>query len=114
MHHKLIPDLFLILAAITCQEFFYKSDILKEDYQKGFKKLTLFFFRTASHHLYVPVSHAYVIRMSVVCHSYLLVCHQYVTRMSSVCHSYVIRMSLVCTRMSSAWHWYVVLPWTTA
>ena len=37
----------------------YKSDILKEDYQKDFKKLTLFSFRTACH--------LYVMRMSLVC-----------------------------------------------
>ena len=31
-------------TVIECKEFFYKSDILKEDYQKALKKLTLFFF----------------------------------------------------------------------
>ena len=84
--------------AITCQEFFYKLDILKEDYQKGLKKLTLFFFRTA-YYLYVTRMYLNVIRMSLLCthisslcHSYVLVCHPYVTRM----YSHVIRISLVC------------------
>ena len=86
-----------IKAAITCKEFFYKFDVLKEDYQKSFKKLTLFFFRTACH-LYVTRMYLYVIRMWLirtrmwsVCHSYALVWHLYVTRM----YSYVIRVSLV-------------------
>ena len=77
------------------------------DFEKAFKKLTLFFFRTACHR--------YVTRMSSVCHSYVLVCHPYITRM----YSYVIRMSLVCTCMASVCHSYVpvyhssvVLPWT--
>ena len=85
-------------AAITCKEFFYKFDVLKEDYQKSFKKLTLFFFRTACH-LYVTRMYLYVIRISLlctrvsfVCYSYAFVCHPYVTRM----YSYVIRVSLVC------------------
>ena len=89
-------------TAIACKEFFYKSDILKENYQKALKKITLFFFRTACHS-YVTRMYSYVIRMSLVCtrmssvcHSYVLVCHPYVTRM----YSYVIRMSLMCTRMS--------------
>ena len=84
-----------IKAAITCKEFFYKFDVLKEDYQKSFKKLTLFFFRTACH-LYVTRMYLYVMRVPLVC-----------TRMSFVCHSYVIRMSLICTRMSLVYHPYV-------
>ena len=85
------------------QEFFYKSDILKENYQKALKKITLFFFPTACH--------PYVTRVSFVCKSYVLVCHPYVTRM----YSYVIRMSLVCTRMSSVCHLYVLVchPYVT-
>ena len=77
MHQKLI----------ACKELFYKSDILKENYQKALEKITLFFFRTS-------------------CHP----CHPYVTQMPFVCH--VIRMSLACTRMSSVCQSYVVLPWT--
>ena len=73
-------------TAITYKEFFYKSDILKEDYQK---RLTFFFLN----------------RMSSVCHSYVLVCLSYVTRM----YLYVIRISLVCTRMSSVCHSYVLV-----
>ena len=85
-------------TAIACKEFFYKSDILKENYQKALKKITLFFFRTACHS-YVTRMYSYVIRMSLVCtrmssvcHSYVLVCYPHVSRM----YSYVIRMSLVC------------------
>ena len=90
---------------------------MKEDYQKGFKKLTLFFFRTACH-LYVTRVYLYVIRMplvrtrmSFVCHLYALVCHPYVTRM----YSYVIRISLVCIRISFVCHSYVILchPYVT-
>ena len=35
-------------TAIACKKFFQKQDILKGDYQKTFKKLTLFFSRTQS------------------------------------------------------------------
>ena len=93
-----------------------RNDILKENDQKAFKKLTLFSSRTTCHpcltrislvcHSYVTRMYSYVIRMyqyvihmslvctriSTVCHSYVLVCHPYVTRI----YSYVIRMSLVC------------------
>ena len=69
-------------TAIACKEFFYKSDILKENYQTALKKITLFFFRIACH--------PYVTRKSFVCHSYVLVCHSYVTRM----YSYVIPRTL--------------------
>ena len=112
MHQKLVPDTFLILVhnpkqAIACKEFFYKSDIWKQDYLKALKRLT--FFLSDS--------------MSSVCYSYVLVCHSRVTPMysyiicmslvctgmSSVCHSYVIHMSLVCTRMSSVCHSYVLV-----
>ena len=104
-------------TVITFKEFFQKSNILKEDYQKGFKKLTLFFFRTACH-LYVTRVYLHVIRMplvrtrmSFVCHLYALVCHPYVTRM----YSYVIRISLVCIRISFVCHSYVILchPYVT-
>ena len=95
-------------TAIACKEFFYKSDILKQNYQRAFKKITLLFFRTACH--------PYVTRMSFVCHviRMSLVC----TRMSSyvTCmYSYVIRMSLVCTRMSSVCHCFVLVchPYVT-
>ena len=64
--------------------FFSKSDILKEDYQKAFKKLTFFLSD----------------RMSSVRHSYVLVCYPYVARM----YLHVIHMSLVCIRMSSVCH----------
>ena len=77
-------------AAITCKEFFYKSDILKEDYQKGLKK---FFFIFHSN------------RMSSLYHSHVPVCYAYVTRM----YSYVIIMSLVCTRMSFVCYLYVLV-----
>ena len=47
MHQKLFPDPFLILVnnprVIVCKKFFEKLDILKDDYQKAAKKLTLFF-----------------------------------------------------------------------
>ena len=81
-------------------------------FQREFmKKLTLSFFRTASHryvtrisfvfHSYVihlsSVCHSYAIRLSLICRLYLLGCNPYVTRM----YSYVILMSLVCTRMLS-------------
>ena len=96
-------------AAITCKEFFYKSDILKEDYQKGFKKLTLFFIRNSCH-LCVTRMYVYFVRMSLVCtrmsflcHSYVLECRSYVTCM----YSYVIRMSFVCTLMLSVCNSYV-------
>ena len=91
-------------TAIACKEFFYKSDILKENFQKALKKITLLFFRTACHPYDTRMAFVcHVIcmsltcnRMSSVCHSYVLVCHPYVTLM----YSYVIRISLVCTRMS--------------
>ena len=63
-------------TAIVCKEFFYKSDILKENFQKALKKITLFFLRT-------------------VCHLYDTHMYSYVTRM----YLYLIRMSLVCTHM---------------
>ena len=50
VHQKLVPDPFLILVSNTKQplharnSFKNKIHILKEDYQKAFKKLTLFFF----------------------------------------------------------------------
>ena len=118
MHQKLVPDTFLILVhnpkqAIACKEFFYKSDIWKQDYLKALKRLT--FFLSDS--------------MSSVCYSYVLVCHSRVTPMysyiicmslvctgmSSVCHLYVIHMSLVCTCMSSVFHSYVLVchPYVT-
>ena len=85
---------------MACKEFFYKSDILKKNYQKALKKVTLPFFRTACDPLVTRMSFVcHVICMSLVCsrmpsacHSYVLVYHSYVTRM----YSYVIRMSLVC------------------
>ena len=49
MHQKLVPDPFLILVNNTKQplharnSFKNKIYILKEDYQKALKKLTLFF-----------------------------------------------------------------------
>ena len=81
-------------TAIPCKEFFYKSDILKENYQKALRKLILFSFKP------------HIIRMSLVCHSclpYVLVCHLYVIRM----YLNVIRMSLVFTRMSSVCNSYI-------
>ena len=51
-------------TAIVCKEFFCKSDIVKENYQKALKKLTSFFFRT--------VYYSYVTCMSFVYHSYVL------------------------------------------
>ena len=109
-------------TGIICKEFFYKSDISKENYQKTLKTLTLFFFRTACHPYVIRMSfvcHPYAIRVLLVCTRMSFVCHSYVhvcTRMSSVCHSYVtrmysyvIRMSLVCTRMSSVCHSYVLV-----
>ena len=50
VHQKLVPNPFLILVNNTKQplharnSFKNKTYILKEDYQKAFKKLTLFFF----------------------------------------------------------------------
>ena len=97
---------------IVCKELFYKSDISKENYQKAFKKLTSFFFRTSCHPYVTRMSFVcHVIRMSLVCtcmspvsHSYILVCHPYVTHVYLYVipmYTCVIRMSLVCTRMSS-------------
>ena len=91
-------------TAIAYKELFYKSDILKENFQKALKKITLLFFRKACHPYDTRMAFVcHVIcmsltcsRMSSVCHSYVLVCHPYVTLM----YSYVIRISLVCTRMS--------------
>ena len=57
-------------TAIACKEFFYKSDILKENYQKASKKITLFLIR-----IFASLFFLYAIRMSLVC-----------TRVSSVCH----------------------------
>ena len=94
-------------TAFARKEFFYKSDILKQNFQKALKKITLFFFRTACHPYVTRMEFVcHFIRMSLlctrissVCHSYIpacylyvLVCHPYVTRM----YSYVIRVSLVC------------------
>ena len=95
---------------IVCKELFYKSDISKENYQKAFKKLTSFFFRTSCHPYVTRMSFVcHVIRMSLVCtrmlsvcHSYVLICHLYVTRMSSVRHSYVLVCHPYVTRMYSS------------
>ena len=73
-------------TAIVCKEFFYKSDILKENFQKALKKITLFFFQA-------------------VCHPYDTLMYSFVTRM----YMYVIVMSLVCTRILSVCHWYVLV-----
>ena len=84
-------------TAIACKEFFYKSDILKENFQKALKKITLFFFRTVCHlydtHMYSRMSPVCTC-ISSVCHSCVFICdpyvtcmYSYVTRMSSVCHS---------------------------
>ena len=48
MHQKLVPDSFVILLnnpkqPLHARNSFRKKDILKEDYQKPFKMLTLFF-----------------------------------------------------------------------
>ena len=48
MHQKLVQDPFLIWVnnlnqPLHARNSFLKKDILKEDYQKGLKKLTLFF-----------------------------------------------------------------------
>ena len=48
MHQKLVLDPFLILVnspkqSLSCKKFIWKQDILREDYQKALKKLTLFF-----------------------------------------------------------------------
>ena len=47
MHQKLVEDLFLILLYNLKQTLHarnsFKNNILEEDYQKAFKKLTLFF-----------------------------------------------------------------------
>ena len=94
---------------------------MERELSKNFKKLTLFFFRTAYHPYVIRVS-LVCTRTSFVCHSYVRVCHPYVTRM----HLYVILMSLVCTRMSLVCtcislvctrmsfvcHSSVVFPWT--
>ena len=82
-----------------------KSDILKENYQKTLKKITLFFFRTACHPFVTRISllcHVILMslvctRMPPVCHSCIRVCHLYVNRI----YPYVIRVSLVCTHTSS-------------
>ena len=108
-------------TAIPCKEFFYKSDILKENYQKALRKLILFSFKphiirvSLVCHSYVSRMYLYVICMSFVCtwmssvcHLYLLVCHLYVTRI----YPCVIRISLVCTRMSSVCHSYVLVCYT--
>ena len=98
-------------TAIACKEFFYKSGILKDNFQKALKKITLFFFQTAFHpydtrkgicmscHSDGTRMYSYVICMSLtctcmlsICHLYVLVCRPYVTRM----YSYVIHMSFVC------------------
>ena len=79
------------------QEFFYKSNILKENYQKAFKKMTIFLSNRMSSVMSLEC-HSHVI--SFVCQSYVLVCHLHVTRM----YSYVNRISLICTRMSSVCH----------
>ena len=121
---------FLFYLIIQYSHFMHKSDILKENYQKILKKITLFFFRTACHPFVTRMSFVcHVILMSLVCtrmpsvcHSCILVCHPYVNRI----YPYVIRVSLVCThmssvcvtrmrfypRMSSVCHSYVVLAWT--
>ena len=102
---------------IACKKFLYKSNILKEDYQKGLKKLAFSF---KPHVICMPLACSCIL---CVCHSYVLACHSYVTHMYSyvicmsvvctrvpfVCHSYVIRMSLVCTRMSPVCHCYVFI-----
>ena len=47
MQQKLVPDLFIILVNNPKQplhgKFFFKNNILKEDYQKSLKKVTSFF-----------------------------------------------------------------------
>ena len=47
MHQKLVPDPFLILVNSPKQPLHagnsFKQDILKKDYQKSLKNLTLFF-----------------------------------------------------------------------
>ena len=48
MHQNLVPDSFVILLnnpkqPLHARNSFIKKDILKEDYQKPFKMLTLFF-----------------------------------------------------------------------
>ena len=48
MHQNLVPDSFVILLTnpkqpLHARNSFIKKDILKEDYQKPFKMLTLFF-----------------------------------------------------------------------
>ena len=100
-------------TVIAYKEFFYKSDILKENFQEALKKITLFFFGTSFHPYDTRMTFVcHVIRVSLVCtrmssacHSYVLVCYKYVTRM----YLYVIRMSLVCTCMSSVCHSFMVL-----
>ena len=97
------------------QGIFLLSDILKENYQKALKKITLLFFRTACHSYVTRMSFVCHIicvsvvftRMSSVCHLYILVCHPYVTRM----YSYVIYMSLVCTLYVTRMYSYVTRMW---
>ena len=52
VHQKLVPDPFLILVNDPKQSLHarnsFKNDILKEDYQKDFKKLILFFLSSPS------------------------------------------------------------------
>ena len=93
----------------ACREFFYKSDIWKENYQKVLKKLTLFFFRTECHPFVTRMSFVYH-SFVLVCHSYVLVCHPYVTRMSSVCHSYVLECH-PCYSYVLVCHSYVTRLW---
>ena len=106
-------------TAIRCKEFFYKSDILKENCQKALKKDNFIFLSNTM----LSVCYS----LSFVCHSYIFLCQPYVTRMYSyvtrvyshvVCtrmYSYVTRMSLVCTRISSVCHSFVLIchPYVT-
>ena len=51
MHQNLVPDSFVILLnnpkqPLHARNSFIKKDILKEDYQKPFKMLTVFFLPT--------------------------------------------------------------------
>ena len=122
-------------TAIRCKEFFYKSDILKENCQKALKKDNFIFLSNTMLSVCYSLSFVcHVIRMPLVyilmsteCHSYVfvcyscvltcclysyvLLCHPYVTGM----YSYFIRMSLVCTHMSSVCHSYILVchPYVT-
>ena len=46
VHQNLVPDLFFILVNNPKQPLHASNIFKKEDYQRPFKKLTLFFFQT--------------------------------------------------------------------